>query len=526
MTAPLAPAAAAALARQMSAPPQHPELRAVLAAMARRDLKSAWARLQAFVAAHPSDLTAYRLLGQLALNAGRPDMAETIFARLVALLPDFAPLRFDLASARFGQGKAAAARAEIAPLLARDPRNPALRALDAAARSKTGDFEGAAAAYAKLVAEHPRHLPSRIALAQLQRTLRATDAAVATLRAAIAIAPTSGEAWWNLANLKTGALTAADMAALRAALARPGLAPDDQVQLRFALARAEEEAGDFAAAWGDYKAANATRLAQLPPGADAATRAEAAIAALAPEKLAAAAGKGNPDSAPIFILGLQRSGSTLLEQMLAQHPAIEGTQELPDLPLLAGAVARDPARAAPDALVQLGAEYLAATANHRRLGRRHFIDKQPANWQHIALIGTALPGARIIDMRRDALACGLSLFRQHFAGGARFSYAIAGIAEEIAAHDRVMAAAHAALPGRIRRVDLEALIAAPEATLRDLCGFLGLDYAPQCLDFASSDRPVHTPSSEQVRRPLNDDATRLLAGFAPHIGELRAALSL
>jgi tetratricopeptide (TPR) repeat protein len=514
--------AAQAFARYLSMPPADPALRMIAAAIARRDHAGAWGQLQAFVAAQPGDLLAYRMLGQIALATGRGDAAEAIFRRLLTFVPDFAPVQFELAGALFGQGKAAATLDTLAPLLARAPADPGARAMRAAALAKLGDFAAAAAIQAKLTAEHPRHVAGWVAYGQSLRALRRSDDAAVAFRRAVAVAPGHGAAWWNLANLKTGALDAADASNIEAALAAPATRAEDRFHLRFALARAREDAGDFAAAFETYVVANRERRALLPPGPDNVARAAALGAAFNPARRVVHAGSDGGSDAAIFIIGMPRSGSTLLEQILASHPDIEGMGELPDLPIVAGA--QDLAALSGEQVQKIGRDYLARIAAQRKTARRLFVDKLPANWLNVPLIRLALPNARIIDMRRDALACCLSMFRQHFASGAGFTYAIDSLAAEYRAYVGLMARVDAVAPGAVKRVELEALVADTEAVVRDVLDFVGVPFAPQCLRFFESDRAVFTPSSEQVRRPINDDSAAIMAGFAPYVGDLRVAL--
>lgn len=530
--------AAAAYARYLAAPVRLPALATAAAALARGDSRSAERDVRAFLARDRGDPVAFRLLGQIALRAELFGEAERIFGQIVRLAPGFRPVRVELTQALLLQGKAAEALAEAERLIAAEPASVPYRALKADALGRLGDFAGSAELYAALVDAQPANPALRVAHGYLLRTLGRGDAAVAAFRRAIELRPHGGEAWWNLANMKTGALGPEDADRIRAALASDAPTAEDRYHLRFALARALEEQGAHAESFAEYKRANAARAEQLPRESEAGpfVRVERAIALFTRDFLRERAGAGDPAPDPVFVLGMPRSGSTLLEQILSAHPLIEGTQELPDLPILArrldrGADGRGRG-AYPDILRTLGSErlralgadYLERARARRRTDRPLFLDKQPANWMHVGLIRLILPNARIIEVRRDPLACCLSMFRQHFARGAAFTYSIERLAAEYRAYHRLMEHWRAIAPGRIARVELHDLQADLEGALRRLLHELALPFADQCLRFFESERAVFTPSSEQVRRPINRDGDAVMRRFAPFVGELRDAL--
>ncbi len=258
---------------------------------------------------------------------------------------------------------------------------------------------------------------------------------IAAYRRAIDIAPGLGEVWWSLANLKTVEFGDADIAAMAAALATPEPADEDRFHLHFALGKALEDRGEAEASFGHYAEGNRLRRATIDYDPDEISgHVRRSIALFTPEFLAAREGWGCPAPDPIFILGMPRAGSTLIEQILASHPQVEGTMELPDIPALAkrlgGRTLRAEASAYPDcladldaaALAALGEEYLESTRIQRKTDRPYFIDKMPNNWAHVGLIRLILPNARIVDARRHPLGCCFSNFKQHFARGQGFTY--------------------------------------------------------------------------------------------------------
>lgn len=529
--------AAKAFQRYLTTPLTHPVLRGAQTAIARGDYTSADFMLAEHLAGDPDDPAALHLRGQVGLATGRFGPAETALRRAVEIVPAFAEARYRLASAYLLQGKFDQALAEVDHLLRGTPRQLDYLRLRAGALLGRGDIADAVAINAALAEAHPDRADVLLDYGNTLRPLRRAAAATAVYRDVLKLVPHNGDAWWQIANLKTGALDDQDVETIRGILASDAPSGEDRYHLHFALARALEDRGDYGAAMETYRIANRERLRVRPevPIVTGPQLVDRAIALFTPEFLARHEGMGDPSRAPIFILGMPRSGSTLIEQILSAHPQIEGTQELPELGLITQALDHVGSSDGPvypesladcgaDQLRAFGADYLAGAATKRRTDRPHFLDKQWSNWLHVGLIHLILPNARIIDTRRDPLACCLSMFRQHFARGASFTYAIDSLAEMYRAYDRLIAHFDTLRPGRIKRVRLADLISDTEATVRDLLDYLELPFAPECLRFHESDRPVFTPSAEQVRRPINRDADALVAGFAPFLDDLRAAL--
>ena len=329
-------------------------------------------------------------------------------------------------------------------------------------------------------------------------------------------------------------MSADEIEAMRGQLARPDLPEIDRLHLNYALGKALEDRGEDEDAFAHYAAGAAVRLAQSGYDADeTSAQMRRSKALFTPEFFAARAGSGadTTGAMPIFVVGLPRSGSTLVEQILASHSAVEGTMELPDIGHMARELDRPEARfplgvadLSAEALTALGEDYLSRTAVHRKLGRPAFVDKMPNNFQHLGLIALILPGAKIIDVRRHPLGCGFSCFKQHFAQGQAFSYDLTDLGRYYADYVELMRHMDAVLPGRVHRVIYEDLVADTEGEVRRLLDHCGLPLEQGCLDFHRNDRAVRTVSSEQVRQPIFRDGVDLWPRFEPWLDPLKAAL--
>jgi hypothetical protein len=322
--------------------------------------------------------------------------------------------------------------------------------------------------------------------------------------------------------------SAEDLVVMQEELASGELTTEDRFHLEFALGKALHDLGRHDEAFASYAAGNARRREHQPyQAADTRRIVDASIAAFTPEALAARAGHGHEAPDPIFVLGMPRSGSTLVEQILSSHSLVEGTTELPDLPALARKKRGYPASVldwSPEELAALGADYLERTAVQRRTARPFFIDKLPNNWLFTPFIHLILPSATIIDTRRHPLGCGLANFRQHFARGQAFTYDLSDMGAYYADYVRLMAHVDAVLPGRVHRVIYERMVEDSEGEIRRLLAAAGLEFEQACLDFHRTERAVRTPSSEQVRRPIYREATEEWRAYEAHLGPLKDAL--
>jgi predicted Zn-dependent protease len=530
-------AADQAYAHHIKASVNDPQLLEAASALCENRLAVAERLLRPFLMEHPTDVAAIRMLAELGSRLGRYDEAEKLLARCLALAPGFEAARHNYATVLNRQNKPEQALEQIGELLARAPRNPGYRNLQAAALARLGETDRAAEVYASVLKDYPDQPHAWMSYGHTLKTLGEREKGIAAYRRAIAQKPGLGEAYWSLANLKTFRFGADEIAAMRAQLDGTNLSPDDRFHLEFALAKALEDAGDYAQSFARYEKANALRRESLPYHADQTSSFMKRLAAtFSAEFFAARAGAGSQAPDPIFVVGLPRSGSTLIEQILSSHSAVEGTMELHDVGQIArqlGNWARtEGAPAYPEALGDLaherfkalGEDYLARTRIHRRLGRPFFIDKMPNNFLHIGLIQLMLPHAKIIDARRHPLGCCLSCFKQHFARGQSFSYGLADIGRYYRDYVELMAHYDAALPGRVHRVFYERMVEDAPGEVRRLLDYCGLPFEEGCLRFYENDRAVRTASSEQVRMPIFADAVDHWQNFEPWLGPLKHAL--
>ncbi len=483
--------------------------------------------LRAHLKGDPFDVYAIRMLAELAGRIGRYRDAENLLRRALDLRPEFGAARANLATCLYRQNRSVEAIAELDRVMIDEPENVGHSNLKAAALGKIGGFDEAIEVYGEVLKAVPNQPKVWMSYGHMLKTVGRLDDGVAAYRRAIAIAPTLGEVWWSLANLKTVRFGADDIAAMQAALSRQDISDEDRFHLDFALGKAFEDAKGYAASFAHYEAGNTLRREGMSYSADETSRfVDRSIAVATPEMFAAKAGRGCAVRAPIFVLGMPRAGSTLIEQILSSHSMVEGTSELPDIPTLARTEGypENVAALAADELRALGEDYLKRAAVQRRTDKPLFIDKLPNNWAHVPFIHLILPNAVIIDARRHPMSCCFSNFKQHFARGQAFSYALDDMGRYYADYVRLMRHVDRVLPGRVHRVVYERMVNDSEAEIRALLDACGLPFEDACLRFHETERAVRTPSSEQVRRPIFRDGVEGWQGFAPWLGPLEVAL--
>jgi tetratricopeptide (TPR) repeat protein len=483
--------------------------------------------LKPYLKEDPFDAAAVRMLAELAARIGRIRDSENLLRRAVELAPGWTAPKANLALVLGRMGRPAEAMELLDDIFAEEPEEVGHWNLKAATLGRLGDFAEAIAMYEAVLRRAPNQPKVWMSYAHMLKTIGRLDDGIAAYRKAIDIRPTLGEAWWSLANLKTIKFTDDDVAAMKDALESPDLTDEDRLHLDFALGKAMHDAGRVDEAFACYSRANALRL-KLQPHArkDVHKLVDRSIAAFTRDSFAQRCG-GCESREPIFIVGMTRAGSTLLEQILASHSMVEGTSELQDIPILARRTGKYPQTAldlGEDERRALGQEYVKRTAVQRRTDKPFFVDKLPNNWMWIPFIHLILPNAKIIDARRHPLGCCFSNFRQHFAHGQTWTYDLEDLGHYYADYVRLMAHIDAVLPGKVHRVLYERMVDETENEVRRLLEYCELDFEPACLEFHKTARAVRTPSSEQVRRPIYRDATDEWRPYEKYLGPLKQAL--
>lgn len=485
----------------------------------------------------PTDVAAIGMLAEIANRTGIFDEAEALLRRAMRLAPAFVEARLSLSRLLFKQNRNEESLTVLDEILAKQPNNAKALRAKATALSQTGHYEQAIAIYEALLARAPQLPPIWLSYGHVLKTVGRLEDAVAAYRRALTLAPDLGEAWWSLGNLKTVSLVQSDVQDMAAALASPVLDPNSRFHLHFALGKALEDTGQVEECFSHYSAGNRIRRSMIAYDPELVTaEVHRSRAFFTPTFFAERHEAGCPAADPIFVLGLPRAGSTLVEQILASHSQVEGTAELPYIPTLARQLiakrwkrpnASYPqvlAEIGPDALRALGEEYLDRARAHRRTNRPFFIDKLPNNWADIGFIHLILPNARIVDVRRHPLSCCFSNFKQHFARGQAFSYSLEEVGRYYRDYVSLLRHFDKVLPGRVHRVIYERLVQDPEREVRALLRHLGLDFEEACLRFYENERAVRTASSEQVRQPIYRGGLNQWKTFEPWLGPLKEVL--
>ena len=487
-----------------------------------------------FLRENSRDVEGMRLLADIGVRLGILDDPEFLLESAVGFEPDNIQLRLDYMQVLRRRQKFSAAEQQAQYLLDLQPDNPLFQSHLAIESMQTGKYEKALGLFDAVLERLPDDAATLTSRGHALKTCGQQRAAIASYRAAIASRPDLGDPYYALANLKTFRFEDSEVSAMRAQLARDDLRLMDRVHLNFALGKAHEDRQEYADSFRFYDNGNRLKREQLRYSADQMTaELQTQIEACTPDLFEKNTGNGCPVPDPIFIVGLPRAGSTLLEQILASHSQVDGTLELPDILALAQQLkgrGRDlyPANLhdlSPDQLRQMGECYIENTRIHRQ-GAPFFIDKMPNNFRHIGLIHLILPNAKIIDARRAPMDCCFSGFKQLFADGQQFTYGLTEVGRyysdyvDLMAHwDRVMP------PGRILRVQHEDVLADLDGQVRRMLDHLGLPFEQACIDFHKTDRAVRTASSEQVRRPINRDGVGSWKPFEPWLDDLKRAIA-
>ena len=516
---------------------QNPDLQKAAAAMIGNELSVAERLLKAYLKAAPTDVTAVRMLAEVAVRVGRNDEAQALLEYCLELAPGFSGARYNLAILLHRTNQSNGALAEVEQLLAEDPKRPGYRNLAAVVCSRIGEYERSSEFYQSLLEEYPDNAKVWLSYAHVLKTEGKREQCEAAYRKAIERDAGFGEAFWSLANLKTFRFTPDDIKNMNSQVARDSLELSSRVQFHFALGKSAEDEGDHALSFEHYDSGNKLHRSDLNYQSQQNTaRAERMKLRFTADFFRDRKGMGCTESGPIFIVGMPRAGSTLLEQILASHSMVEGTTELPDIITLAkelrsratedeaGVYDGVLARMSPAELEELGRQYLERTRIHRKTDKPFFIDKMPNNFLHIGLIQVSLPNARIIDARRHPLACCFSNFKQYFARGQSFSYSLEDVGHFYRDYVDLMDHYDAVLPDRIHRVIYERLVNDTEGEVRSVLDYCGLPFEEGCLRFFENKRPVRTASSEQVRQPIYQSGVEQWRHYDAFLAPLRDAL--
>ncbi len=500
------------------------------------DLASAEPIVRNFLVQNGNHPEAMRLLARIALAMDVLDDAEALLEALLELVPDYLAARYDYAQTLIRRQRHTEALQQVDLLLALDPANLDYRTVAATAEVGLGHNERAIEIYCDMYADAPNSWDIPLWLGHALKTVGRTPEAIDSYRAAAAARPDFGDAYWSLANLKTFRFSEDEVVRMAEVETAPTIRLADRYHLCFALGKAHEDRGDAESAWTYYDRGNALKRSEnryVPEVFETNTREQARICTR--QFFSARSGWGDPGPDPIFILGLPRAGSTLLEQILASHSQVEGTHELaniqrivldlqgPNSDLLEPRYPASLQELTSADAARLGARFLDETRVYRS-GRPFFIDKMPNNFRHIGLIHLLLPNARIIDARRDPMSCCFSNLKQLFAQGQEFSYGVDDIARYYRTYLDLMQHWDDALPGRVLRVQHEDVVNDLETSVRRILDYCELDFEPGCVDFHQNRRSVRTPSSEQVRQPIFRDGLDQWRSFEPWLEPLKIAL--
>jgi tetratricopeptide (TPR) repeat protein len=489
-----------------------------------------------YLLTHGNHVEGMRLLAKIGMDLDIVDDAEVLLENALVLAPHHDVARYEYAVALLKRHKHLRAREELEKLLQKDPNNRMYRTTHATVCTGIGDYGNALPLYREVLAETPQDAELHLSIAHALKTLGRTEEAIDSYRAAAAARPRFGEAYWSLANLKTYRFSADELTRMRNDEATPDIKPADRYHLCFALGKALEDRAEYPESFIYYERGNYLKKIECrytPAPLERNAWLQATVCTR--EFFAARQDFGLPDPSPIFVVGLPRSGSTLIEQILASHSQVEGTMELADIPRLVqdlqGRETIDSSPRYPGVLSELSAQdfkrfadsYLRDTSAYRT-GKPRFIDKMPNNFRHLGLIHLMFPNARIIDARREPMACCFSNFKQLFASGQQFTYSIEDISRYYRMYVELMEHWEYALPGKILRVHHERVVDDLEHNVRRILDFCGLDFEASCVEFHKTRRPVHSASSEQVRRPINRDGVDQWRHYEPWLGPLKVAL--
>ena len=500
------------------------------------DLALADEVLNAYLNGGGNHAEAFRLLARIKQQCNVFDDAERLLEAALRVAPNYRTARVDYARILLDQQKYVQAHQVVGLLLELEHGSKDLLSLYAAACVGLGRHQSAIELYRRLLADSACSAEFHVALGHSLKSVGEQREAISCYQAAAAVKASFGDAYWSLANLKTYLFSEDEIASMRAQEAAPSVRQVDRYHLCFALGKAYEQRNKYAESWRFYERGNALKRAETcyrPEIIEINTQKQIEVFTAA--FFAAKGGVGAPNPDPIFIVGLPRSGSTLVEQILSSHSQIDGTQELPEIPRIVRGL-EEPRRdldnphypgvlayLAPEEFRRLGERYITDTRPYRG-NKPFFVDKMPNNFRHIGLIHLMFPKAKIIDVRREPMACCFSNLKQLFASGQEFTYSVEDIARYYKTYLEMMRHWDAALPGRVLRVSYEDVVQDLERSVRRMLEFCDLKFEPGCLEFYKLDRSVATASSEQVRQPVFREGLLQWQNYEPWLGPLKCGL--
>lgn len=486
------------------------------------------------LAVNPTDVSILHLLAEVLARQGRFQNAESLLERALEIAPDYHGARQSYSSTLTQQYRWREAMAQLDIILKDQPEKPQIELLKAWNLVMIGDYEPARVLLEKVRPALENDAPFWLNYGHFLRTVGRSQEAVDAYRRTVELSPGIGLAWWSLANLKTYRFTATEIATMQQELERGDLDGESSCHIELALATALEAEKAYAESFEHYRNGNMSRRSRLHYDANESDeRVRSTKALFTPEFIRAREGHGCTAPDPIFIVGMPRAGSTLVEQILASHSQVEGTAELPDMTNVVWSLRKGADVSYAELLAglntsemkALGEKYLETTRYQRKLGKPFFTDKSPQNFLHTGFIHLVLPNAKIIDARRHPMSCCFSGYKQCFNFGSMpHSYDLSEVGRYYRNYVELMAHFDRVLPGRVHRVFHEAMVRDSEGEIRRLLEFCGLPFEEQCLRFHETDRGVRTASSEQVRRPIFKEKVEPWTHYDAWLGPLKDAL--
>ncbi|WP_339669366.1 sulfotransferase [Dasania marina] len=514
----------------------NPALMQAAAALYGQHIPEAEALLRKHLAQSPTDVVAIRMLAEVASRVGRSGDAEQLLFRCLELSPGFTAARQNYALVLYRNNKLNESIEQLDTLMAEDKLYPGNRNLRAVVLSRIGDYDEAVKIYEKLLNDYPKQAKIWHSYGHALKAAGNQKKSIDSYKKCIALTPQYGEAYWSLANLKTFRFTEHETNTMLAHLENVDLSDHDRYHFEFALGKAYEDSKNFKESFDHYHNANSIRKKSIAHNRKATSVKTLRSKDIYTKQIFRDKKElGFPANDPIFIIGMPRAGSTLLEQILSSHSLVEGTMELPEVINIATEIRKNSSM--PESnyhetllslnaseLRNLGEKYLERTKIQRKSDKPYFIDKMPNNFTHIGLIHMMLPNAKIIDARRHPMSCCFSGYKQHFARGQSFSYNLKDIGQYYSDYVNLMSHFDQVLPGRIHRVFYENMVENTELEIRRLLEYCGLPFEEQCLRFFENERPVRTPSSEQVRSPIYKEGVNQWRNYEPWLDDLKQTL--